>query len=45
MGLKENPKEKLKDNFWDSLWDNVKTKAAEPVNSMKKWGQRTFNEM
>jgi hypothetical protein len=44
LGLKENPKEKLKDNFWSSLWDNMRTMAAEPIDSFKKWGVRTMNE-
>jgi hypothetical protein len=44
LGLKENPREKLKDNFWDSLWNSIKTKANIPVDTVKKWGKRTLNE-
>lgn len=45
MGLKENPKEKLKDNFLSSVWDNITTKANVPLDTLKKRWQRTFNEM
>lgn len=42
--LKEDPKQKLRDNFWDSIWDNIRTKAQVPVDSIKKRWKRTFNE-
>jgi RNAse (barnase) inhibitor barstar len=45
MGLKENPREKLKDNFMDALWDNIRTKVSVPIDSAKKRGQRTINEL
>ena len=30
---------------WWEIWDNIRTKANIPVDSMKKWWQRTINEL
>lgn len=40
--LEESPKESL---WWWDVWDNIKTKANVPIDTMKKWWQRTFDKM
>lgn len=43
--LDEKAKQDLKDNLWDEVWGSVKTKVNVPINSVKKWGQRTLNDL
>jgi len=43
--IEEDPRKKLDENWWSETWKAMKTLANVPVDSFKKWGQRTFNEM
>lgn len=43
--LDEKAKKDLKDNLWDEVRGSIKTKVNVPINSVKKWGQRTLNEL
>lgn len=37
-------KKPIEVTWWD-IWDNIRTKANVPIDTMKKWGQRTFDKM
>ena len=41
---KREVKKPIEVTWWD-IWDNIRTKANVPIDTMKKWGQRTFDKM
>ena len=45
LGITIDPRKKLNENFGSEAWATVKTMAQSPINSMKKWWQRTLNEL